>query len=82
MVLAGYCVRNQFCSLNGVLLDANAPMDVGRRHNGNGGLLGQNQQILISCYQGISFAAKDRVGGGCDFDCGTECSTVMHGAAF
>ena len=62
MVLAGYCVRNQFCSPNGVLLDANAPMEVGRRHNGNGGLLGQNQQILISCYPGISFA------GNCQFD--------------
>jgi hypothetical protein len=44
------------------LLDANAPMEVGRRHNGNGGLLGQNQQVLITCYQDISFA------GNCQFE--------------
>lgn len=40
------------------LLDANAPMKVGRRHNWNDGLPGQNQQILITCYPGISFADK------------------------
>jgi hypothetical protein len=33
------------------LLDANAPMEVGRRHNGSGGLLGQNKLILSTCYQ-------------------------------
>jgi hypothetical protein len=44
------------------LLDANAPMEVGWCQNGNGGLLGQNQQILITCHQGISFA------GNCQFE--------------
>ena len=31
-------------------------MEVGRRHDGNGGLFGQYQQIRITRYQGICLA--------------------------
>jgi len=52
-------VSSTSCAASTVfLLDTNAPMEVGRRHNEKRRLLGQNQQILITCYQGISFADK------------------------
>ena len=38
------------------LPDADAPMEVGRCHNGNVGLFGQFQQIRITRYQGVCLA--------------------------